>query len=144
MLKESKTILVVDDEISVRDFIVYVLKTTGYNILTAADGEEALQIISSDVDIDLIITDLGMPYSGVRLVKTLRKELNIAIPFIMMSGEHSKVLAEVCMKWGGAGYLAKPFKMSVLRTTVKKVLKQKPPGERNSEFGIRISELPHE
>ena len=129
MLKESKTILVVDDEISVRDFIAYALRTAGYNILTAADGEEALQIISSGVDITLIITDLGMPYSGVRLVKTLRKELNIAIPFIMMSGEHSESLAEACMKWGGAGYLIKPFQVPALRTTVENSLKQKPPGK---------------
>ena len=127
MLKESKTILVVDDEISVRDFIAYALRTAGYNILTAADGKEALQIISSGVDITLIITDLGMPYSGVRLVKTLKEELNIAIPFIMMSGEYSEALAEVCMKWGGTGYLAKPFKVSALRTIVERALKQKPP-----------------
>ena len=129
MLKESKTILVVDDEISVRDFIAYALRTAGYNILTAADGEEALQIISSGVDITLIITDLGMPYSGVRLVKTLKEELKIAIPFIMMSGEHPEALAEVCMKWGGAGYFAKPFQVSVLRTTVEKVLNESLPSE---------------
>ena len=123
MVEGSKTILVVDDEASVRQFINYALQTAGYNILLAADGKEALQIILSDVNIDLIITDLGMPYNGIMLVKTLR-EKNITIPFVVMSGEYAESLAEVCLKWGGAGYLTKPFKVSVLKTIVERIVTQ--------------------
>ena len=118
-MDDNKNILVVDDEEVIRDFIAYALQTVGYNVLTAADGKKALQIISSGVDIDLIILDLGMPHNRVRLVKTLREELNL--PFIMMSEEHPETLAEACMRWGGSGYLAKPFYGSVLRATVEMV-----------------------
>jgi two-component system phosphate regulon response regulator PhoB len=123
MLKGSKTILVVDDEVIIRELIASVLEIEGYHVLTAADGREALQIILSGTNIDLIITDLRMPYDGIKLVKTLKEKLKTPIPFIMMSGENSKYLAESCMKWQGAGYFAKPFKMSVLRDTVEKASK---------------------
>ena len=119
MLKESNNILVVDSESVVRDFITYALQTVGYNVLTAADGQQALQLLSSDVDIDLIITDMGISHNGVRLVQTLREELNL--PFIMMSGEHPETLAEACMRWEGSSYLAKPFYGAELRTTIKRV-----------------------
>lgn len=123
-MKESKTVLVVDDEKFVRDFIAYALQATGYNTLTALDGKDALEILSSNADIDLIITDIRMPYSGIKLVEDLRKKLKLAIPFIMISGEYPDSLAEMCMKWGGAGYLVKPFQISELMTTVDKILNQ--------------------
>ncbi|HVJ52914.1 MAG TPA: PAS domain S-box protein [Aliidongia sp.] len=58
---EDETILVVDDEPSVRMFIADVLRDAGYNIIEAADGASGLKLLESNVRIDLLITDVGLP-----------------------------------------------------------------------------------
>ena len=83
----TKTILVVDDESIVRNFIVYLLKSDGYQVLAASDGLEALEKIDRHRP-DLVITDLAMPLcDGVDLIRTVRRTPQYrALPIILISG----------------------------------------------------------
>jgi len=83
---EDKTVLVVDDEPNVRDYLASLLKDAGFNVLTAGDGHEALQIIREKRP-DFISLDLVMPRkSGHKLLFELRKDKDLAqIPVLIVT-----------------------------------------------------------
>ena len=83
---EDKTVLVVDDEPDVRNYLASILKDAGFNVLTAGDGEEALQIIRSERP-DFISLDLVMPRKdGHRVLYELRKDKDLArIPVLIVT-----------------------------------------------------------
>jgi CheY-like chemotaxis protein len=83
---EDKTVLVVDDEPNVRDYLANLLKDAGFNVITAGDGHEALEIIRSQKP-DFISLDLVMPRkSGHKLLFELRKDKSLAqIPVLIVT-----------------------------------------------------------
>ncbi len=123
----SQTILVVDDSPTVVKFVSFSLKNSGYTVLTACDGMEAIEKISSVNDeISLIITDLNMPnLDGYSLIHTLRQsETHAATPIIILSSEDGDDDRDRGMAVGASSYLVKPFKSSLLLSEVSKYLKQ--------------------
>ncbi len=84
---QDKTILVVDDEPDVRLYLQTVLEDAGFNVLTAGDGEEALEVLKEN-EIDFITLDLVMPKkSGIRLFHELKKNKQWSrIPIIVVTG----------------------------------------------------------
>ena len=117
-LRGTATILVVDDESLLLTMAETILSDFGYKILTAGNGQKALQILAQPgVSVDLVITDLVMPGMGGReLIEKLRHQ-GITAPIICTSGY---VLPED--KQSGAGYLQKPFTSSELLGRVKSAL----------------------
>ncbi len=83
---EDKTVLVVDDEPNVRDYLRTVLEDAGFNVVTAADGEEALQVIRREPP-DFISLDLIMPKkSGHKLLYELKKDKDLSrIPVLIVT-----------------------------------------------------------
>jgi len=123
----SQTILVVDDSPTVVKFVSFSLKNNGYTVLTACDGMDAIEKISSvKDDISLIITDLNMPnLDGYSLIHTLRQsETHAATPIIILSSEDGDDDRDRGMAVGASSYLVKPFKSSLLLSEVSKYLKQ--------------------
>jgi two-component system cell cycle sensor histidine kinase/response regulator CckA len=101
------TILIVDDDPSVRRIVELVLKTNGFKTISASNGLEALMIYSSyRVDLDLVLTDIDMPQmNGIELAVRIRV-LDPAKKILMMSGGlHSDAERKV-----GCPLLAKPFR----------------------------------
>ncbi len=124
----SQTILVVDDSPTVVKFVSFSLKNSGYTVLTACDGMDAIEKISSvKEDISLIITDLNMPnLDGYSLIHTLRQSDRYAsTPIIILSSEEGDDDRDRGMEVGASSYLVKPFKSSLLLTEVSKYLKRK-------------------
>jgi two-component system cell cycle sensor histidine kinase/response regulator CckA len=120
----KERIFVVDDEPAVRGVVMIVLRKYGYEILSAADGEEAVNLFpSKQSEIDLVILDLTMPrLSGRDTFRKLR-EIRPDIPIIISSGypvEMDPFTTEV----GSApnGFVQKPFEVSELARTVRAVL----------------------
>lgn len=69
-----KTVLIVDDQKSIRALLNNILKVAGYEVIEADDGEKALKVLSGGEKIDLIITDLNMPtMDGIQLIWETRK-----------------------------------------------------------------------
>lgn len=119
------TILVVDDEFSVRDILSDVLEGEGYNIKTAEDGIEALHIIRREPP-DLVITDMRMPRMGGMELLYQINNLRSKIITIMMTGFATVETAVEAIKKGAYDYIMKPFQFSdLLRVIEHAVEKQK-------------------
>ncbi|MDH4155988.1 MAG: response regulator [candidate division Zixibacteria bacterium] len=126
----AKTILVVDDSPTVVKFVSFSLRNSGYRVVTACDGMDAIEKISGMPDrVDLIITDLNMPnLDGYALIGTLRQnEVHRRTPIIILTSEESAHERQRGLEAGADSYLVKPFKASLLRDEVSKYLEADEP-----------------
>jgi DNA-binding NtrC family response regulator len=123
-----KTILLVDDELHMRDIVGETLSTFGYNVIPKTDAESALSVIRDGTDIDLVITDYRMPgMNGVEFLTILRKTLP-SVPVIMLSGYSSVEIYLKSLSLGAFEYLNKPCKKKELYRIVRSAL-QRPEAE---------------
>jgi two-component system chemotaxis response regulator CheY len=121
----EKTILVVDDSPTVVKFVSFSLKSKGFHIVTACDGMDAIEKMSSmHGDIDLVITDLNMPnLDGYGLIDTLRQNQKYKdTPIIILTSEDDDKDMEKGIDVGANSYLVKPFKSNILIEEVSKYL----------------------
>ena len=120
------TILVVDDDASLRDVISDALRLEKYSVLTAENGEQALMMLKQNHGIALILSDLKIsPMDGNALLKNCKLKYP-DIPFILMSGYGSVENAVQAMHNGASDYLTKPFKLELLSEMVSKILVSTP------------------
>ena len=118
--KTSQSILIVDDEEIIRDFLSEVLED--YEISLASDGDEAIEQFTSK-QFDLIITDLRMPrVAGEEVVKKAT-ETYPDQKVIVMSGYSSLYTASQSVRNGACGFLSKPFSIKELLSAVESALK---------------------
>jgi len=118
-----QTILVVDDELSMREFLKILLEKEGYRILTAANGAEALDIAEQNT-IDLVVSDIRMPgISGLELLAAL-KEKNADLPVIMITAFASPDDAVTAMKNGAFDYITKPFNVDEIKSVIESATAQ--------------------
>ena len=119
----NEAILLVDDEAAIRGFAQQALIKFGYKVLTAATGEEALELLKDRYgNIDLIIMDLGMPgMGGYKCLQEVRR-IDQAIKVIIASGYSSKDQVGKSMEAGANGYIGKPYQLADLLETVRAVL----------------------
>ncbi len=113
-----KTILLVDDEYAVVEILATLLADEGYAVLTASDGQRALEILSEKVP-DAVITDQMMPViSGTELFRRMqRNPLHRRIPVVLMS---SAPVAPAHLKLPWAMFLQKPFEFQELLGWLRK------------------------
>ncbi len=116
-------VLLVDDSAVMRKIIQRNIKETGLVVdefVEAGDGNQALDKVNANGDLDLILLDWNMPnMSGIEFVKTLRS-LNLAkrIPVVMVTTEGSDAKVSEAKENGADGYLTKPFTKDQLRDTL--------------------------
>ncbi len=121
----AKIILAVDDSTSIRQMVAFTLKSAGYSVIEAADGQEGLDKANSSNDtISLILTDQNMPkIDGLTLIKTLRGQSKFAsTPILMLTTESSDDMKAQGKAAGATGWLVKPFDPHKLLEVVKKVI----------------------
>jgi two-component system, chemotaxis family, chemotaxis protein CheY len=121
----EQTILVVDDSPTIVKFVSFSLRNQGFKVITACDGMDAIEKISSHTaGIDLIITDLNMPnVDGYEFISTLRRNTRFhRIPIIILSSEEEEADKRRGIDAGASSYLVKPFKSSILLREVSKYL----------------------
>ena len=125
MPKGSETVLVVDDEEVVRTLAKRVLERFGYTVLTAVDGEDAMEQFRQRTDaIDLVISDLTMPgMTGVECLTAMR-EVRPDIAFVLSSGYSVDTAYQELVQGplASAGFIAKPYTPPELLTTVRSTL----------------------
>ncbi len=113
------TILVAEDEIMMRKTIEFRLNKDGHTVITASDGRDALQKIE-EVEFNLVITDLMMPFaSGLEIISAVKKKA-MRIPVIVLSamGQENTVLE--AFQLGADDYMTKPFSPNELSMRVKR------------------------
>ena len=117
-----KKILVVDDEKSIADIISFNLKSEGYEVITAYDGQEAVNKALTD-NPDLIILDVMLPEKdGFQVLKEVRQQ--IAIPIIMLTAKEAEEDKVCGLDLGADDYMTKPFGMKELLARVKANLRR--------------------
>lgn len=118
----SEKILIVDDEASIRRILETRFKMLGYETVTAADGEEALQVYESAKP-DLIILDIMMPkLDGYGVTKEIRKNFDTPIIILTALGDVAERITG--LELGADDYVVKPFSPKELEARVKSILRR--------------------
>ncbi|MDQ1330762.1 MAG: ATP-dependent Lon protease [Thermodesulfobacteriota bacterium] len=151
---QAFNVLVVDDEEIARDNLEYILKKEGYEVSTAANGLEALNVLKTR-NIDLILTDLKMEkMDGMQLLESAKK-ISPHAELVMITGFATVSSAVDALKKGAFHYLPKPINLDELRSTVRQLIEKKkhlqmtrspilcfagPPGTGKTSVGKAIAE----
>jgi CheY-like chemotaxis protein len=106
-----KTILVVDDDLSIRDSVIKVLKSAGYDTVPAAGGLEALTRLLTQ-SIDVVLLDIGLPnQNGWETCRNIARE-HTAVPIIVITGQTG--LSKLALEAGATAFMEKPLEADQL------------------------------
>jgi len=123
VVKGRETILLVDDEKQIRELAKELLKDFGYIILTASDGEEALELYKKEKErIDLVILDLIMPGIGGRQCFEELKKIQPEVKVLISSGYSATATTTGTMESGAKGFLSKPYEINQMLQVIRQVL----------------------
>ncbi len=118
----ARTILVVDDEATLRETLVEALELEGFRAVAAADGREALEAFRSEHP-DLVLLDLMLPeLSGVEVCRILRAESSV--PIVMLTARDSEVDKVVGLELGADDYVTKPFSLRELSARIRGIFRR--------------------
>jgi PAS domain S-box-containing protein len=122
---KQHTILIIDDELEVREAASELLESLGYSALQASNGFEGLNLFSQHTQkIDAVLLDQSMPrMSGVEVFRKLRA-LNATLPIVLCSGYGNDQQIEHMLTQGPTWFLVKPFRLEHLDQVMKKALKE--------------------
>ncbi|MEW6666534.1 MAG: sigma-54 dependent transcriptional regulator [Thermodesulfobacteriota bacterium] len=148
--RDRQSILVVDDERSMREFLEIMLTKEGYEVCLASSGEDAVEILGRK-NFELVITDIKMrDVNGIAVLKKA-KEINPETVVVMISAFATAETAVEAMKEGAYDYIPKPFKVREFKRIVREALqlRRRPPVEQDRQdtgwaphFGCLIGESP--
>lgn len=115
-----KKVLVVDDTKNIRMLLTTCLELNGYEVITANNGQQAIEIFKS-ASLDLAFLDIKLPeMSGTEVLRKIR-EMNIFIPVIIMTAFATVKNAVECTKLGAVAYLQKPFTADKVKTVLSQI-----------------------
>ncbi|KGM41205.1 MULTISPECIES: response regulator [unclassified Aquabacterium] len=118
------SILAVDDSASMRQMVSFTLKSAGYNVVEAVDGQDAYEKAQGR-SFDLVLTDQNMPrMDGISLTKKLRESPQFkTTPILMLTTESSDQMKQAGRAAGATGWLVKPFDPTKLIEVIQKVIR---------------------
>ena len=115
-------LLVADDDDLLRDLVKEVLEEEGYQVYTARDGQEAVDIFWNTPDIALVILDIMMPkMDGMEVLEEIRDRTDVPVLMLTALGDSSSEL--VCLRHGASDFVSKPFHYDILVERVKNLLR---------------------
>ena len=129
----ARTILVVEDETTLRETLADALDAEGFRVVQAADGREALARFRADRP-DLVLLDLMLPeLSGVEVCRIIRAESSV--PIVMLTAKDSELDKVVGLELGADDYVTKPFSLRELSARIRALF-------RRSEQGVAVESPP--
>ena len=119
----AKTIMIVDDSVSLRQVVSIALKSAGYDVIEACDGKDALSKLNG-VKIHLIISDVNMPnMDGITFVQEAKKLANYKFtPIIMLTTESQEGKKQEGQAAGAKAWVVKPFQPAQMLAAVSKLI----------------------
>jgi DNA-binding response OmpR family regulator len=147
-MADSSTILLVDDEDSVRRLLTFPLERDGFTVVQAVDGEEALRLFDPRT-IDLVVLDVMLPkLDGLEVCKRLRA--SSAVPIIMLTARDDELDKVIGLELGADDYITKPFSIREFRSRVRALLRrakaprlgEEPAGEEVLDRGEIVIDVP--
>jgi two-component system cell cycle sensor histidine kinase/response regulator CckA len=118
----TETVLLVEDDDAVRSVSRRILESSGYTVLEAVDGQEAIEVASQHPGIDVLLTDQVMPRMGGRQLATLLVRRRPGLRVIIMSGYQERARDSA----SGSAFLQKPFSAGTLARKVRELLDERP------------------
>lgn len=130
-----KKILIVDDEWEIRRTLEYLLKNSGYQVVSAASANEAMAKTRAEKP-DLILLDYCLPdMDGGELIRILKAE-KVDAPFILITALGGQDDLDKLKKTGVADFIGKPFELDDLQVKIKKILlRPRPKKEKKAKTG---------
>jgi DNA-binding response OmpR family regulator len=124
---ETPLVLVADDEADIRALVAFRLERAGYEVITAADGEEALTLATTRLP-DLVVLDMMMPKAtGLEVTRSLRgQDETKAIPVILLTARAQEADVARGFEAGVDDYVKKPFSPQDLQFRVQALLERRP------------------
>ena len=125
MSPEKKTVLIIDDEVGLRNLLKFRLVSFGFDVLVAEDGYAGIEIAKTKKP-DLIILDIMMPYfNGIEVCKKLKSDYKTKeIPIVFLSVLAQREDIEMGKAAGGEFFLTKPYDPEKLDLIIRMALKQ--------------------
>ncbi len=122
--KDQKRLIVVEDSVSVREAIVFALSKSGYDVLSASNGLEAMAILDKN-RIDLLLTDYHMPeMNGLDLIRWVRgEEIYKHLPILVLTTEGQRDVILEARNAGATGWIQKPFAVDKLVQTIRRFIR---------------------
>jgi DNA-binding NtrC family response regulator len=137
---EKKTILVVDNGETIRETLVKILEREGYSVLTAEDGQAALEVLK-DEKVNVILSDVCMPrMDGNKLLK-LAKSILPDVEVILMTGHGKTEMGLEAIRAGAFDFIQKPFTKLALNKTIKQALEKQAMAAEMRFLKERVREL---
>ncbi|NRF48046.1 PAS domain-containing protein [Pseudomonas stutzeri] len=119
--RQGETVLVVEDDPAVRLLVLDVLQMLGYQALEAADGNAAVRILENTPDIDLLVTDVGLPGMNGRQLADIARQQRAGLPVLFMTG-YARQAASSDFLEPGMDMISKPFNLDALAKRVRDML----------------------
>lgn len=118
-----KTVLIIEDNLEIRENTAEILELEGYNVITASGGKIG-QTLAKEKQPDIILCDVMMPeVDGYEVIKKLKQDTDTAnIPFIFVSASVERKEIQVGLDLGANGYLGKPFTFPDLKKELERCL----------------------
>src|SRR4051812_39187015 len=128
----ARTILVVEDETTLRETLADALEAEGFDVVQAADGRAALSLFRSERP-DLILLDLMLPeLSGIEVCRIIRAESGV--PIVMLTAKESELDKVVGLELGADDYVTKPFSLRELTARIRALFRRSDAGV----MGLRL------
>jgi two-component system chemotaxis response regulator CheY len=120
-LMGSKTILVVDDCLTVRRQVSMTLRAAGYNMAEACNGREGVEVMRRGLPVAMVLCDVNMPIAnGLEFLETIKGDApSLPVPVVMLTTENSLQLVARAKRAGAKGWIVKPFQSDLLLATVR-------------------------
>ena len=144
-----KKVMILEDEVSIRSFVVINLKRAGYEVVEAGTGEEALELLKANPDVGVAILDIMLPdEDGLQILKKLRlNHKTVLVPVIMVTAKTTELDKVKGLDLGADDYLSKPFGVMELISRVKALLRRSASIQKKEEYefeDIILNDSKHE
>jgi DNA-binding response OmpR family regulator len=116
-------VLVCEDNLLMLKTITFTLRTQGFEVIEAVDGSQGIKALNEQ-DIDVLITDINMPYNnGLELIQHVKSNLGNRIPVIIVSGINLEETKQHAKELGAVNYVTKPFDPIILVDMIESLKK---------------------
>jgi chemotaxis family two-component system sensor histidine kinase/response regulator PixL len=121
---QTPTVLIVDDSASLRRTLAHALKRSGFQVLQAQDGSEAIDQLQQGMSVKLVICDIEMPnMNGFEFLNYRRQDPKLSnIPIVMLTSRSNEKHRWLAMQLGAAAYFTKPYLEQEILTALKKII----------------------
>ena len=120
----KKTVLIVDDSVTIRQQVSLTLQAAGYQTAEACDGLEGVEVVRKTSTLALVLCDVNMPrMSGLELLETIKGDAaGPPVPVVMLTTDGSPDLIARAKRAGAKGWIVKPFRTDLLLSAVRRIV----------------------